>query len=292
MEPQDIIGKNINDVRGTARATHIIEQARTALSQQQITYHTFQHDEAGITRTYRNAYVPLDHIPVSDLPEPTPGVLIVEQDITEAVQEREKRLAVNQDIIQTLVTLVDRRDPFAANHSLVVSSLSFNVATEMGLDVVSIDTAKIAASLMNVGKIVISPQLLTKTDALSNDERKIIRDSLFDAAEMVQHIHFEGPVYDTLRQWQEKYDGTGPLGLKGEQILAPARVLSVANTFIGMISPRSWRNAISQEDAIKFLMNNCDTLFDRRVVVALVHFLENQHGKHWLEALMSRNEAA
>jgi len=190
------------------------------------------------------------------------------------------------------VTLVDRRDPFAANHSMMVSGLAHSIALHMDLDEVTVETTRTAASLMNIGKIVISAKLLTKTDPLTEEERHIIRDSLLDAAELVKPIHFDGPVYETLCQWQEKIDGTGSLGLAGESILISARILAVANTFIGMISPRSWRTALSQEEATRFLMNGCNTLFDRRVVVALVHFIENQHGRAWLESVLSERDAA
>lgn len=288
MSPESVVGKHVQDVRGTARAKHIIQQCEEARANHRIGYHNFEHNE----RSYRGAYVPVAHIPVVHLPTPTPGVLVVEQDITDVVSEREKRLQINQDLIDTLVTLVDRRDPFAANHSLLVSSLAHSMALGLELDELMIETTRTAASLMNVGKIVISTQILTKTEPLTDEERHIIRDSMMDAAELVRGIHFDGPVYDTLRQWQEKWDGSGPLGLKGEQILISARILSVANTFIGMISPRSWRTAMSADEAIKFLMNNCGVLFDRRVVVALVHFIENQHGRAWLAGIIADKAVA
>jgi len=292
MTADNVLGKHIRDVRGTARAEHIMAQCSTALTQQQVGYHTYQYEERGKQRTFRAAYVPLVHIPVVGLAHPTPGVLVVEQDITEVVAEREKRLLILQDLIDTLVTLVDRRDPFAANHSLMVSGLATHIAQGLELDTVTVDTTRIAASLMNIGKIVISTKLLTKTDTLTDDERHAIRDSLLDAAELVKPIHFEGPVYETLRQWQEKWDGSGMLALKGDKILISARILTVANTFIGMVSPRSWRTAMSVEEAIKFLMDNCGSLFDRRVVVALVHFIENQQGKDWLDSMLVGRKAA
>lgn len=286
MSIDSVVGKHVKDVRGSARAMHIMDYCQQSLNRQQVAYHTYTDDEGGALHTMRAVYIPVSHIPVASLPQPTPGVLVVEQDITEVISEREKRIQVNQDLINTLVTLVDRRDPFAANHSMVVSGLAHRIALQMGLDEALVETTRIAAMLMNIGKIVISAKLLTKTDALTEEERGIIRDSMFDAAELVRPIHFDGPVYDTLRQWQEKWDGTGALGLQGEDILISARILAVANTFIGMISPRSWRNALSKDDAITFLMNNCTSLFDRRVVVALVHFLENKQGEAWLAEIM------
>ena len=292
MHQESMIGKDVKDVRGTARASHIMEHLAEAMTLRQVGYHVFQHEDNGKMRTIQGAYVPVDAIPISGMPAPTPGVLVVEQDITEVVYEREKRLQISQDLIHTLLKLVDQRDPFSANHSLLVSYVAQQTSMYMELDAITIDTARIAASLMNLGKIVVPVELLTKTEPLNDKEKQIVRDSMNDAAELIKPIHFDGPVYETLREWQERYDGTGPLGFKGEAILISARVVAVANTFIGMISPRSWRDALSIDSAIKFLMNNCDTLFDRKVVVSLAHYVENQQGREWLSQVLSKKDAA
>ncbi len=142
-----------------------------------------------------------------------PGVLIVEQDISEVVHEREQRIETQRQLIQTLVMLVDKRDPFAAHHSKMVSQLAFEVAVEMELDSVTIETTSKAGSLMNIGKILVPTELLTKATALSAEEKRIIHDSMNAASELIDGISIDGPVAETLRQWQEKWDGTGPLGL-------------------------------------------------------------------------------
>ena len=292
MQLESLAGKNIRDVRGAGATEGIIEQCQASLRTQHIGFATTHLEKNGQTKTVQSAYVPVAHIPATEFEPSTSGVLVLEQDISHAINEREKRIKINQSLVQTLVKLVDRRDPFAANHSLLVSQLARSVASEMGQNAITTETAQIAGSLMNVGKIIVPRALLTKTDKLSDDERKVIHDSVYDAAELVKNIPFEGPVYDTLRQWQEKWDGSGPLSIKGDAILLPARILAVVNAYVGMISPRSWRHAISHEDASKFLMNNVDTNFDRRVVIAIVHFLDNQAGKAWLAGINEKARSA
>lgn len=289
MSVEHLPGKHINDIRGTAGGTQISDHAQTAIQNKDILMLTGQHKKQGAVRIVQSCFVPVDRIPQKD-DASLSGALVVEQDITEAVSARERRIKMNQALVQTLLTLVDRRDPFSANHSLMTSQLSGHIAKELDADETTMETTTIAASLMNVGKIVVPRVLLTKTEQLSDEERKTIRHSMQDAAELIKPIAFDGPVYETLRQWQEKWDGTGPLGLKGEGILLPARILAVANSYVGMISPRSWRDAISHEEANKFLMSSCDMLFDRKVVVALIHFMENQQGKNWLAGIKKNHK--
>ena len=114
----------------------------------------------------------------------------------------------------------------------------------------------------------------------------MIHDSMNAAADLLAGISFDGPVAETLRQWQEKWDGTGKMGLKGESILISARIIAVANAFIGMISPRSWRTAIPIEAANKLILDQAGTHFDRRAVIALINFIENHNGREWITKIL------
>jgi hypothetical protein len=286
MALESMIGKNMADVRGGAVAKRIADQCKTVMAGGHIAYDMQRFKENGKQRIVRSGYVPLAHIPVANLPNPTPGILIIEQDISEVMNEREQRLKTQRQLVETLLMLVDKRDPFASYHSKMVSQIAFEVAQEMELDSVSVETASKAGALMNIGKIVVPTELLTKTGALTTDEKRIIHDSMNGAAELLSQVSFDGPVVDTIRQWQEKWDGTGPLGMRGDDVLITARIIAVANAFVGMISPRSWRTAITIEAANKFLLAQSDEHFDRRVVVAMVNFVENHNGREWINKIL------
>lgn len=280
---KDLPGKSLFDVLGGARGEAIAQLCDKALKEEHTLYDTHTTVKKNKEYVIRYAFVPLAHIPIHTMPEKRRGVLVVEQDITKAVTERERRIETKQQLVKALVKLVDKRDPFAANHSALVSMIAEEVATDMQLAPEMVETTRVAGSLMNIGKIMIDPELLTKTGDLTESERKTIYKSMHTASEVLKGIDFGGPVAETLRQWQEKCDGTGPLGLKGDEILISARIVAVANAFIGMISPRSWRTAIPVEKASKFLIENSDTLFDRKIVVALINHVENHKGRAWIE---------
>lgn len=295
MSVESIPGRSLWDVRGAGRAKHLAEKCEEVLKIGQVAYELHRESVGkgrDADKVYRNAYVPLDHIPLVTLPKPTPGVLVVEQDITEVILEREMRMKTQRQLIETLVTLVDKRDPFSANHSKLVSQLAYEVAVEMELDSVTTETTSKAGSLMNIGKILVPSELLTKASALTFEEKRTIHESMNTAADLMDGISFDGPVSETLRQWQEKWDGSGPMGLRGEDILISARIIAAANAFIGMVSPRSWRNAMTIDAANKFMMDQCDTLFDRRVVVALINFMNNHDGISWLNKMLGNGRAA
>src|SRR3546814_11267877 len=84
---------------------------------------------------------------------------------------------------------------------------------------------------------------------------QMIRNSVFASADLIRNIEFDGPVEETLRQLQEQYDGSGgPKGLKGDEILLTARVVAVANAFVGMVSARSWRAGMDFDKAVDVLL--------------------------------------
>ncbi len=292
MSINAMIGKSLADVRGAHRAEYIENECEKAMESNSIMYDVLHQAGEKGDRIIRSAFVPLAHIPVASLPKHTPGVLVIEQDITDVVHERERRITTQNHLIQTLVRLVDKRDPYAANHSILVSKLAHQLAGDMQFSVSLVETTRIAGQLMNIGKILVPSDLLTKTGQLSAKEKQVLQESMHAAAKLLENIDFDGPVAETLNQWQEKWDGTGPLGLRGDRILASARIIAVANAFIGMVSPRSWRTAIPIESATKYLIDQSDTAFDRKVVIALMNFVENKNGRAWIEKILSGKKVA
>ena len=140
----------------------------------------------------------------------------------------------------------------------------------------------IAGSLMNLGKIFIPTELLTKASDLTPEERGILGNAYMVTVDLLKNVTFEGPVVETIRQLGETWDGGGPLGLKEEEILVTARVLSVANAFVGMVTPRAYREAMAFQKVADILMSDTGSRYDRKPVTALVNYLENRGGtKLW-----------
>lgn len=220
-----------------------------------------------------------DHIPLRGDRDHPPGVLMILEDITELTRERRRSEKMLRQLIDTLVSVVDRRDPFSANHSKHVAEVAKSIAQEMGCDELTAKTVDIAGSLMNLGKIFISPELLTKTGNLTPEERQTLMSSYLVSVDLLQDVTFEGPVVDTIRDMGETWDGNGPLGKSGEDILSTARMLAVANAFVGMVSARAYRDAMTFEKVSDILLSDTGSKFDRKPVSALINFLENRGGK-------------
>ena len=220
-----------------------------------------------------------EHIPLRGDSEHPPGVLMILDDITELTRERRRNEKMLRQLINTLVSVVDRRDPFSSHHSSRVAEVAKSIAEEMTADEITAKTVDISGSLMNLGKIFIPSELLTKTGDLSDDERKTLMNSYLVSADLLEDVSFEGPVVQAIREMGETIDGNGPLALKDEGILPAARILAVANAFVGMVSARAYRDAMTFEKVSDILLSETGTKFDRKAVSALINFLENREGK-------------
>ncbi len=275
MKDDDMIGKSVSSVLGAAEARKYERLNREAMDSGAVKSEIRREGANGDLRV-----VQAEHIPIRNDAVFPPGVMVVEQDITDAVAERERRERILEQLIETLLTIVDRRDPYAADHSARVARVARGIAEEMALDDAVARTAEVAGRLMNLGKILVPSDLLTRAAALLQDEVRQVREGIELSADLVESVEFEGPVVETLRQLQENWDGTGsPSGLKGEEIMITARIVAVANAFVAMISPRAWRGAVSIDEATGLLLAQIGKAFERRVVAALVNVLDNKGGK-------------
>lgn len=275
LSRKDLFDKTVSSVLGPVEGKKFTGWVRECLESGEpfnVT-HTMELEGKGET-VYQSNFVKLP--PREGAP---PGVLMVSEDITESVRERSRRERILRQLVGALVSVVDSRDPYSANHSLRVGIVSRAIAEEMELDSLLCDSVEIAGSLMNLGKIAIPTEILTKMDRLTPEEIETIRTSTLASADMIADIEFDGPVADTLRQLQEHFDGSGlPNGLAGENILLTARIVSVANAFVGMVSARAYRAGMPFDKAVRVLLEAAGSTFDRRAVSALTNYLDNRGG--------------
>jgi len=285
---QDMLGKTMASMMGPVKAqvyADINDKILKRFSEtddrdecRQMHINTFGDDEDGNDENLQ--VIKSDHIPLRGDREHPPGVLMILDDITELTRERRRSEKMLRQLIDTLVSVVDRRDPYSANHSKHVADVAKAVAEEMGCNELTAKTVDIAGSLMNLGKIFIPPELLTKTGDLTPEERHILMSSYLVSVDLLSDVTFEGSVVDTIRDMGETWDGLGPMGKQEDEILDSARILSVANAFVGMISARAYRDAMSFEKVCDILLSDTGSKFDRKPVSALINFLENRDGKN------------
>lgn len=282
---EDFMGKSMASVIGPVKAQDYSALVRLVIDDFERQQKIFQFGNPNdLTPDAETPFqvVKVDGLPLRGDRDYPPGCLLVIDDITELQLARLKTEKMMKELIDTLVSVVDRRDPFSAFHSSRVAEVSRAIAKEMGLEDIDIMTVDIAGSLMNLGKIFVPEELLTKTENLTEDERTMVSNAYLTTVDLIENVTFEGPVIETIRQFGETWDGQGPLGLKDEEIIPTACILAVANAFVGMVSARAYRSAMPFRKVSDILLEMTGSKFDRRPVSALINYLENRGGmRRW-----------
>lgn len=279
---EDMLGKNMGQVWGPVKAKYyrefnqkIIDDREEILAGPKRVNHikTFETEDG--EQILRSFHIPLR--PDRDFP---PGCLMILDDITELVGQRKQRELIMDQLVDSLLSVVGQRDPYSQEHAARVSEVATATAKEMQLTDEEVRTVGIAGKLMNLGKTLVPVELLIKSADLTDDELESIRQKIRSSADFLDRVDFDGPVVDSIRQMQERLDGKGkPAGLKEKDILMTARVIAVANAFVGMTSARPYRAPIPFDRACTMLMRQTGTIFDRRPVSALIHYVENRGGR-------------
>lgn len=134
-----------------------------------------------------------------------------------------------------------------------------------------------AVMLLRTGWLGFPEHLLQKKGKLTKKEFAKVKQIPLRGASILSSISSLQPVIPIILHQHERYDGKGyPRGLRGEEIPVGARIVCVINSFIAMISKRSYRESLTVEDAFEEIRNNQETQFDPKVVEAFMKVIRRK----------------
>ncbi|MCH7554877.1 MAG: hypothetical protein IIC08_02595 [Proteobacteria bacterium] len=162
------------------------------------------------------------------------------------------------------------------------------IAKEMELDAVDADCVEITGRVMNLGKITVPQNILTKTEALTDEEFRLLRGVIGISADLLEGVEFDGPVVATLR---ELHENAGDAVFKVEVLLLTTRIVAVANVFVALTSPRAYRTGMTFDEALDTLLQHRENSDTRRVVLSLANFVDNHGGREKLDGIGKRPPA-
>ena len=178
------------------------------------------------------------------------------------------------DTVRSLIAALEAKDPYTRGHSERVSTLAQNIGRHLNIRDDQIDILRYAGILHDIGKIGTAHYILRKTGKLTEDEFQRIRLHPEWGAIILMEINFLNNVVPAIFHHHEKFDGSGYVdGIAGEEIPLLARILTAADAFDAMTSPRPYRGALPVDSACQEMIKCSGTQFDPMIVKALLHTL-------------------
>ena len=216
------------------------------------------------------------------------GMVSVYSDMTEMALTQQRSQQMVAQTVNAFVRAIEAVDTYLRGQSAFTAQLAVALADGLGRnDAETLATLRTAANLSHVGMIQLPKELLTKTGALSDEERALLKKHVGFAREALADIDFGLPVLEAITQMYERLDGSGyPAGRTNGAICEHARILAVANTFCALVRPRSYREAHDTDDALKIL-SETPPKYDLSVVNALRVFLTTEPGRAFMAQLFA-----
>lgn len=183
-------------------------------------------------------------------------------------------------MINAMMSTLFQKSERERNHSVRVANYCVSIAERLNMSKEQINRLNIAATLHDIGKIVIDEKILNKSDRLTSEEWLLMRVHPSKGARILEEIEEYKDIANIVEAHHERYDGLGyPFGLKGDKIPIEARIIAVADAFDAMTQFRTYRDAISFIEALEELKRGSGTQFDSKIVEVFLLVMANQHQK-------------
>jgi HD-GYP domain-containing protein (c-di-GMP phosphodiesterase class II) len=142
------------------------------------------------------------------------------------------------------------------------------IGAQLGLPAGEVQLLEAAATVHDVGKLLVDPQTLRACGILTGYETQAMRSHVSFGRELVDEAFFSqadatAHVAEVTLLHHERWDGLGyPCGLRGAEIPLLARIVSVADVFDALVSERSYKPAWPVERALGEIRSGRGSRFD------------------------------
>lgn len=177
---------------------------------------------------------------------------------------------LQNDIIILSLSDIRSIDDYTFSHSVNVCILSLITGITMGIKGDNLKELGIGALLHDIGKIMVSEEILKKPSCLSQNEFEEAKRHTVHGYEILKNSPNINPIArDIALYHHERVDGSGyPYGLKGSEIPLNSRIVAVADVYDALTTDRVYRKKMLPHEVIDYMYSLSNKHYDKTVLDA------------------------
>lgn len=194
-------------------------------------------------------------------------------------RKQDDRTDLKGNVVQKIMNALELNVEGEKLHSEHVSEMCEKLAGELNLDTEDREKCKKAGKYHDIGKSIIDKAILDKSEPLSAEEWHLIKQHSENGYRLLSIDPNYRDIAEYVLQHHERWDGKGyPKGLKGEEIQYISRIIAICDSYDAMTSNRPYRRALSDEEAIKEIIDRSGSQFDPNIAKV---FIEKVLRRSW-----------
>lgn len=177
-------------------------------------------------------------------------------------------------LISSLVKTLQANDEDTEAHVKRTQEAGIKLGKRLGLSDVELSNLSLLCILHDIGKVAIPLEILNKPGKLTEEEWKIIKSHTIKGYEIAKSTSELEGIAEMIKYHHERWDGLGyPDGLSLETIPLLSRIISVVDAYDAMINNRSYRKAMTIEEAKSEIIKCSGTQFDPKIASTFIEMI-------------------
>jgi putative nucleotidyltransferase with HDIG domain len=167
------------------------------------------------------------------------------------------------ELLQLWAESIEAKDRYTASHCARVAEYTEQLGRAMGIEGTQLEWLRTGSMMHDVGKLAVPSAILNKPGPLDADEWRIMRQHPEWGDRLAAKMQLPDVVRDVVRHHHERWDGAGYPDRLGERAIPlVARMLCVVDVYDALTSERSYRRALTRDEALTVMQTESGSTLD------------------------------
>jgi len=196
----------------------------------------------------------------------------INQDIYKLINQADEKMyqdkltkikSAKNKFVKNLLSTLGTKSAETKEHAVRMTKLSLELGEKIGLKHDELNQLNLLATLHDIGKVMISEDILKKPGELNKDEWEIMKKHSEKGASIVSSTEEFASISEYILHHHEHWDGSGyPDGLKETEIPLLSRLIAIVDAYDVMTNRRTYKEPLSKEEALQEIKRCSGTQFD------------------------------